>query len=194
MAGRPRSFDRSAAIDRFVEVFWAQGYSATSVDDLQAAVGIKRSSFYAAFIDKETAYRLAFARYLETVAVDAFDVLALPAGDRAGLAAFVRFVGRFLAAHRGRGCFMLSAVADPPLVDDAEALDELRVELRQRIAAQVKAIAKRRELKTGETAQKLEAYVLAVVLGLNGMARANESARAIRDAADLAARFLEASL
>ena len=58
--GRPREFDVSTARSAIRDEFWQRGFAATSVDDLLAATGLGKGSFYAAFGDKE---RL----YLETV-------------------------------------------------------------------------------------------------------------------------------
>ncbi len=44
MRGRPRSFDKDTAVSKFIEVFWKQGYDATSIDDLQMSIGVKRGS------------------------------------------------------------------------------------------------------------------------------------------------------
>src|SRR5437899_8096676 len=61
--GRPRGFDRDAALERAIEVFWRQGYEGTSVADLTRAMRINPPSLYAAFGDKERLYLEALARY-----------------------------------------------------------------------------------------------------------------------------------
>lgn len=61
--GRPRSFDRDAALERAMEVFWAKGYEGASMTDLTGAMGIASPSLYAAFNSKETLFREAVALY-----------------------------------------------------------------------------------------------------------------------------------
>jgi AcrR family transcriptional regulator len=61
--GRPRKFDRDAALDGALGVFWAQGFSAASLDDLASAMGMNRPSIYNAFGDKEALYREALGRF-----------------------------------------------------------------------------------------------------------------------------------
>ena len=61
--GRPREFDREAALERAIDVFWRHGYEATSMSDLTAAMGINPPSLYAAFGDKEKLFLEAVERY-----------------------------------------------------------------------------------------------------------------------------------
>src|SRR3981189_3924608 len=63
--GRPREFDREAALERAIDVFWRHGYEATSVSDLPAAMDINPPSLYAAFGDKEKLFLEAVERYEE---------------------------------------------------------------------------------------------------------------------------------
>ena len=47
-------FDRPQVVNRALALFWRQGYQATTLADLLQAMGISRSSFYAAFGDKRS--------------------------------------------------------------------------------------------------------------------------------------------
>jgi TetR/AcrR family transcriptional regulator, copper-responsive repressor len=61
--GRPRSFDRDAALAAAMEVFWEKGYEATSISDLTAAMDINPPSLYSAFGDKEKLFLEAIDSY-----------------------------------------------------------------------------------------------------------------------------------
>jgi AcrR family transcriptional regulator len=63
--GRPRSFDESAALEKAMGLFWQNGYEATSVDDLAAAMEITPPSLYNAFGSKEELFLSAFQHYLD---------------------------------------------------------------------------------------------------------------------------------
>ncbi len=61
--GRPRSFDRAAALDCAMKLFWKHGYEGTSINELTTAMGITPPSLYAAFGDKERLFLEAVSRY-----------------------------------------------------------------------------------------------------------------------------------
>ncbi len=63
LRGRPRAFDRKAALDAATRLFWKRGYSATSIADLTEAMGIGSPSLYAAFGSKEQLYAEALDHY-----------------------------------------------------------------------------------------------------------------------------------
>lgn len=66
--GRPRAFDRDAALDKAMRLFWERGYEGTSLADLTAAMGINSPSLYAAFGGKESLFREAVERYRQQYA------------------------------------------------------------------------------------------------------------------------------
>jgi len=62
--GRPLSFDRDAALESAMHVFWERGYEAASIADLTAAMGITPPSLYTAFGDKEQLFLGAIERWM----------------------------------------------------------------------------------------------------------------------------------
>jgi AcrR family transcriptional regulator len=63
--GRPRAFDADEALEQAMRVFWDQGYEGASLTDLTGAMGISRTSMYAAFGNKEELFVRALERYTE---------------------------------------------------------------------------------------------------------------------------------
>src|SRR3954451_507928 len=61
--GRPLSFDRDAALETAMHVFWERGYEAASISDLTSAMSITPPSLYTAFGDKEQLFLEAIERY-----------------------------------------------------------------------------------------------------------------------------------
>ena len=64
--GRPKEFDPDVALGEALNVFWRLGFDGASLTDLTDAMGITRTSLYAAFGNKEELFRKALARYTET--------------------------------------------------------------------------------------------------------------------------------
>ncbi|MBQ0779535.1 MAG: TetR/AcrR family transcriptional regulator [Thalassolituus oleivorans] len=60
---RPLQFDRQKAIDAAMGVFWEQGYSASSLQQLLDAMQINRGSLYAAFSDKAGLFKEVIDNY-----------------------------------------------------------------------------------------------------------------------------------
>lgn len=60
---RPLAFDREQALQKALFLFWRQGYVATGLNQLLEEMQIGRSSFYAAFGDKQGLFVEVFKRY-----------------------------------------------------------------------------------------------------------------------------------
>ena len=109
---RARAFDIDRALDSAVDLFWRAGYAKTSVRDLCDAMGLLQGSFYAAFGSKEACFRRALVRYLELQGLPREP--GIPA-VRAWFKAITR------PARRGKGCLLVNAAVDRPLLDDETA-------------------------------------------------------------------------
>ena len=60
---RPQEFDTAQALSAAMHVFWRKGYEATSLADIMAATGLRKSSLYAAFGDKRSLFLAALSAY-----------------------------------------------------------------------------------------------------------------------------------
>lgn len=66
-AGRPRTFDRDAALTRAMHVFWEKGYEGTTMSDLIDTIGVKGPSVYAAFGNKDQLFKEVVEAYTKVV-------------------------------------------------------------------------------------------------------------------------------
>lgn len=108
--GRPRAFDRDAALQSAMELFWAVGYEAATLEDLQAAMGgIAPPSFYAAFGSKERLFREVVELYRATVGRGPAEALEGHSTAREAIEAMLAEAARsFCTPGKPRGCLLVS--------------------------------------------------------------------------------------
>lgn len=125
--GRPRSFDRDAALDKAMLAFWERGYEATSIADLTASLGIGAPSLYAAFGDKRKLFDEVVAVYGCRYGDFASVALAEEPTARAAVARILREAAEIYTdpAHP-RGCMVISAAINTTSDEVAQALRERR--------------------------------------------------------------------
>jgi TetR/AcrR family transcriptional regulator, transcriptional repressor for nem operon len=166
---RSKAFDPDVALRKAMQLFWRQGYEATSVDDLVHAMGVNRASLYATFGDKRTLFRLALERYIATVLTPRLDATESASSALAGLRGLLRELVAFAAGDpQRRGCLAVNAVCelagrDPEvtalLKGQAEAL-EVRL---GRVIARAQANG---ELPRGRDPTALARLLASIIAGL----------------------------
>jgi AcrR family transcriptional regulator len=105
--GRPREFDRQAALRRAMEVFWLRGFDACSIGELGDAMGINPPSLYAAFGSKEALFREAVELYVEAEGGAAMRDLLAHESVRDGVRAMLRTSAALFAGTRpAKGCMI----------------------------------------------------------------------------------------
>ncbi len=60
---RPREFDCEIVSDKIMNLFWANGFEGTSMDELVNVTGLKKGSLYSSFGNKSRLFELALNRY-----------------------------------------------------------------------------------------------------------------------------------
>jgi AcrR family transcriptional regulator len=120
--GRPRAFEADTALGQAMDVFWSDGFAATSLDDISAATGLNRPSLYGAFGDKRALYLQAYRQYRKRVNESFEPLFAAREPLRVKLRRILSAcVDLYLSGPNGpRGCFTVlsaasEAIADPDL-------------------------------------------------------------------------------
>jgi TetR/AcrR family transcriptional regulator, transcriptional repressor for nem operon len=185
---RPREFDRDAAVERAMQVFWSKGYAATSTDDLLKAMRIGRQSMYDTFGGKRRLYLEALDRYLRESFAGHLDRLGSTSSPVAGIEALVTGVIATDKTKREKGCMGVGAVCEFGTADPD--LQKLRG---KRAAVQHKALLERLQdaQATGEIAKSVDIEVAArfvetTMVGLQVAARAGASFQDLRATAAFA--------
>src|SRR3974390_2039075 len=88
--GRKLEFDNERAVERATKVFWAKGYSASSMRDLLRAMGIGEGSFYHLFGSKNRLYLECLRHYNDTVTRRRLESLEAELSIRKGLRNFFK--------------------------------------------------------------------------------------------------------
>jgi AcrR family transcriptional regulator len=120
--GRPRAFEAETALTQAMDVFWKDGFAATSLDDVSAATGLNRPSLYGAFGDKRALYLKAYDQYRKRVNDQFQPLFAAREPLRTKLRRILTAaLDLYLSGPNGpRGCFTVlsaasEAIADPDL-------------------------------------------------------------------------------
>jgi AcrR family transcriptional regulator len=120
--GRPRAFEPETALIQAMDVFWKDGFAATSLDDVSAATGLNRPSLYGAFGDKRALYLQAYGQYRKRVNETLQPLFQARKPLRAKLRRIlIAALDLYLSGEDGpRGCFTVlsaasDAIADPEL-------------------------------------------------------------------------------
>jgi TetR/AcrR family transcriptional regulator, transcriptional repressor for nem operon len=110
---RTKSFDPDTALRKAIQLFWRQGYEATSMDELVQAMGINRASLYATFGAKRTLFLKCLDRYIETVLDPRLAALEAARSPILGLRAMLAELAAFAAGDpQRRGCLAVNAACE----------------------------------------------------------------------------------
>lgn len=188
--GRPRAFDREAALAQATRLFWTKGYEATSIADLVQAMGIGSPSLYAAFGSKEALYAEALRHYLEN-----YEDLFWTRFSCADTAreAVLSFLMDSAAALTGcvvdvpRGCMAtLSTVGCEGHAELGELVRTARAGTRHRIEERLNRAVTEGELSASTDTDALARFVQAVQNGMSILARDGASRSELEATAQIA--------
>jgi TetR/AcrR family transcriptional regulator, transcriptional repressor for nem operon len=172
---RPREFDAERALDGALQLFWAKGFEATSLDAICGATGLSRSSLYGAFGDKRALLLRSLERYSEGGSARIAARLEATRPIRAALRGLLDdFIAQIVAGPGRRGCFIGNCAAELAR-GDREAMACVRRSLERNNAVFREALARaqvRGELAANVDIAEMARFLTAGIQGLRLVGKA----------------------
>ncbi|HUN61912.1 MAG TPA: TetR/AcrR family transcriptional regulator [Candidatus Sulfotelmatobacter sp.] len=190
--GRPISFDKEAALEAAMLLFWKRGYEGTSMADLTQVMGLNPSSIYAAFGDKHALFSLAVKRYMDSRAQYAIKALKEPTLEKVIRALFNNTVAFLTTAGHPPTCMTLAGAMGCS-VDATPARDLLTAIRKQNQVAIRKRLLQARnsgELSEDVNVDDYTRYLSSILAGLSVQAANGSTKAELKRTAEMALRHL----
>ena len=110
---RAKKFDEKEVLSKAMNLFWKQGYSATSIQDLVSHLGINRASLYDTYGGKEQLFLSAFEQYRNTNTEGTAKFLEAHPNVKEGFRAlFAQAIDESLSDEDKKGCFVVNTTTE----------------------------------------------------------------------------------
>ena len=178
--GRKRTFDADDVLVRAVDLFWEQGFSNTSVRQLETELGLTASSIYNTYGSKSDLLDAAMDQYLTLMDQVVLSKLRDSDDPLSGLSNFFHQLSIGVDGEHRWGCFIVSLLTENAGRDERVTtrthnyFDTLRVDFE----ATLRRASELELLDRGVVGEDLDSWIrtqvdllLANVLGINSAAR-----------------------
>lgn len=177
---RPRTFERSHALDAALTAFWNNGYEATSLHDLVAVTGVCKASLYSTFGTKDDLYQECLAQYRSAETERLAEVLDTEhLGD--ALAALFELLAQRSDVDAG-GCFVVNAAmertANSPATN-AQVYEQL-ADLVRLVRNRLERAVDDGELDAAADVQALADFVVSSIQGMRVVGKIHHDADRLR--------------
>jgi TetR/AcrR family transcriptional repressor of nem operon len=189
---RTKEFDPDSALRAALNLFWRQGYEATSMQDLVDHMGIARASIYATFGSKHELYLRALSRYSQEIGGGSGNVLSRSGPALPAIREFLELLAEEALTDPDRkGCFITNTAVEclPHDESAAELVDVGFNGLQAALAGALVRAQDQGELGEDKDPQALARFLITLVQGIRVMAKRPDRQR-LRDAIDQAVSLL----
>ncbi len=187
--GRPRAFDRDAALVRAMELFWAKGYEGASMAMLTEAMGINSPSLYACFGSKAELFKEAVSVYRSRVGHEIWNALPEAKTAREGFHNFLKETAiSYTRPDQPQGCLIVLGALHGLSEDDpiGELLRENRRENVTKLKTRLEQGVADGELGAATDCQNIAEFYATVQHGMSITARDGATLDGLMRTADAA--------
>jgi TetR/AcrR family transcriptional repressor of nem operon len=173
---RSKQFDERQALVSAMLVFWEKGYEGTSINDLEQAMGLKRTSIYNAFGNKSAIFERVMSCYKESVMSALFTAMDAAPGIKEGVR---RLLNGALDIHFDEenpgGCLVVLSLMESGQHDEQSlaSMQQTIQDLKTALQARLNKAKKSGELSKGLDAGSTATTIATTMAGMMVMGKAN---------------------
>lgn len=190
---RTKQFDKHAALDEAMGLFWHRGYHATSIQNLVEHLGVNRQSLYDTYGGKDQLFLAALERYREIQAAPFRKLLEREGSAREVLRNFFQGCIDALLSEDCKGCFMVNTTTE--LAGHDEAVAQVCSANARQVEAVMSGLLVRAqqagEISAERSPVQLARFLMNTMNGLTVTAKATRDRKVLNDVVDVALAALE---
>jgi len=191
--GRPTEFDRQAALEKSIELFWKNGYEATSLSELIQEMGIGRQSLYNTFGDKHSLFVEAVEHYIRSNGQHILSVLQADGSPVGNIRQLLEQMVEFVVDGNCRGCLVTNSIVE--LAPHDEEVQKIVQSMVKRVEKTLQATLDR-AVEAGEISQQTDTRAMArffnsTVHGLVVLGKSSASKGVLKDVVRVALTTLK---
>ena len=186
---RVKLFDENEVLTKAMNLFWKQGYSATSVQDLVTHLGVNRASLYHTFGDKEQLFKKSFELYRKQSIDKVRQLFDRQPNVKEGFAElFANSIHEAVLDKDRKGCFAVNTTTELVPNDESclEVLSSNRRDFERLFYEYLKKGKKNGQLKESKDLQSLASFLFITYNGLLVVSKTNTNKKELTDSVNVA--------
>ena len=191
---RNKQFDTDEVLDKAMELFWKQGFHATTMQNLVDSLGINRASIYDTFGGKHQLYEAAFERYRERNQDQIKGLLDREKNAFKGLRKlFLWNLEVSLQDKDNKGCFVVNCTSEYYPLNKAisSTLLHNKAAFESAVSKFISLGQQKRQLSKNLDAEGMAQYLYTVYNGLKNVAQVNKDRKELERIVDTALQVLQ---
>lgn len=185
---RKKEFDEAAILDKAVDLFWRNGYHATSAQQLVDALGISRSSIYDTYTDKRTLFLKALKQYQDRNAKALIQFVNQATDAEQGVRGIFSGILQECAVDElNKGCFMVNTSIELSAMDAeiGQFVADNNRNVEDALTRLVKKGQDAGQFSTRKTARAYARFLFGTITALRVAARSGTDKKVLQDIVDV---------
>ena len=191
---RVKLFDENEVLAKAMNLFWKQGYAATSIQDLVSHLGINRGSLYDTFGDKEQLFKKSFALYRKTNIEGLKHFFENHPNVRDGFSIlFDNAIEEAIQDKDRKGCFVVNTTTEliPNDASFTEVLESNKRDFEKLFLEYLKQGKASGQLKTAKDLESIAGLFYTLYNGIRVVSKVQPDKKKLKDTVNVALSLLD---